>query len=166
MCVLRHLFRHRTFRLFAHVTLWFCVFLACWRAPVPWLHRHLEAGQTSEQFVAHLQTYHAGDSDDVVPGEWHVHLVLLNDILNDCSCPGFPDRDDQHDESQFVVTGSVAVRGVHNALRGTSPPFLLHCVEPTSETRDHLHDPHVHATGPPQFSSRSQRMAHFNVYRC
>ena len=75
-----------------------CLCASLWRAPVPWLHRHIEvaiAGSTAgamDTLDRHLDEWHS--DDELSKSSVHLHFAMLDDIVRGGVCPVPADSDD------------------------------------------------------------------------
>lgn len=84
------------FQMFAYA----CTIASLWQAPIPWLHLHADAAQRSDALVTHLDAYHRCAP---FSAEWHLHFVLLNEVLHGGGCPVPVDEESRDREWADVV---------------------------------------------------------------
>lgn len=101
MTLLRRNMRRQTAtaaRTLFHAVTFVCLCASLWRAPVPWLHRHIEVANSRSAAGAmdtldrHLDEWHSGD--ELGESSVHLHFALLDDIVRGGGCPVSPDSDD------------------------------------------------------------------------
>jgi hypothetical protein len=98
-----------TFRAIAFL----CVCASLWRAPVPWFHFHdglgphgslAEAADSGMTMLLnrHLESCHS--DGETTESEWHLHVVMLDDIVRGHGCPVPPTGSEAPDEVFVPVT--------------------------------------------------------------
>jgi hypothetical protein len=114
--------RKANFRTIVRVFALASMCVGLWRAPLPWLHRHVEpVGHASANLSRHLNAWHAG-SPRAETG-WHLHFALIDDILRGDGCPVPPGQGEesphQFDSNSVVSTSDSATR-LHVSRLGDS----------------------------------------------
>jgi hypothetical protein len=71
-----------------------CVCASLWQAPVPWLHHHCKNANnaTSSLLALHLQSLHKNGVGRATG--WHLHFVMLDDIVRGSGLPIPPSEGD------------------------------------------------------------------------
>lgn len=108
-----------------------CAIASLWQAPVPWVHHHSKGdGRVPTSLVSrHMQAMHADTTSDETG--WHLHFVMIGDILRGGGCPVLPDR---ADDSQTLQTQQVTFADSSLAKRvdatAVSPPAFARQIVP------------------------------------
>lgn len=154
------------FRRLGTVSVWVCLFLSLWRAPVPCVHAH---GDTAEQnrnaeLTAHLARYHAhvGDED----AGWHVHVVSLRDFLRGGGCP-VPDDGEQPNPDEMPVVPSLSETRAAFATAAALLPLCFGDVLPVLAAASSTSDVHLGTSDDGEFALPcSRRLPLLCVARC
>ena len=122
------------------VTAVLCACAGSWRAPVPWLHCHVAPSnqQMASNLSRHLRGWHA-DSGHEETG-WHLHFVLIDDLLRGGGCP-VPPGQDEGDSQPFhlkdVVPTVDSPTNSHVLRVGRTVADSIVCTGPEVLTRPH-----------------------------
>ena len=138
------------FRAGSRIVLFVCVCISVWRGPIPWFHRHVNLGTADAiRLAAHRTAWHAEESESE---DWHLHFVLLDDILRGEGCPVPPTEEEDQSQDLFAHTMALVEHAPLSRLAWLAA-FSEHIVPAVAPPLAKASPPHTNHSPPRQFLS-------------